>query len=376
MKSTLEICQDLIRFESITPSDAGTQQYIAQLLQEMGFRVQHFNKNRVANLYAQFGEGKPLFVFAGHTDVVPTGELSTWSVPPFAGVIQDHRLFGRGVADMKGSLAAMLTATESFLQEVPTPSAAIGFLLTSGEEGDDYLDGTPYVLEQLKQAGVQIDYCVLGEPSSHLQTGDTLRVGRRGSLSATLTIFGKQGHVAYPNLADNPIPRFAEIITALTTKKWDNGNEFFPATGFQITSLLAGTGAGNVIPGQASLQFNFRYSTENSAEQLKQTTETIIRSITSEFNIEWHHSGNPFLTRPGALIHACHNAIEDCMDFKPKNDTGGGTSDGRFISPHGIDVVECGPCNATIHQVDEAIELKELTNLHRIYLGILQRICV
>ncbi len=364
----------LIRFESVTPKDAGCQDFMLDFLGKLGFRCQRFDKYPVSNFYAEFGIGDPLLIFAGHTDVVPIGEASHWKTDPFQLHLHEGMLYGRGVADMKGSLASMLLAAKRFTKQHPSPKGRFGFLITSAEEGDDYALGTPYVMEQLKSQGILPHYCLVGEPSSTKQVGDTLKIGRRGSLSGRLTLQGKQGHVAYPHLAKNPIHDISEALNELTHTTWDHGNAYFPPTSFQITQIQSGGHAYNIIPGELSLQFNFRYSTEQTALGLQKSLENCFRRYNLQPEIQWRLSGEPFLTAKGPLLDACVEAIHTTTGLKTELSTSGGTSDGRFIAPYGVEVVELGPVNATIHQVNECVSLQELETLTDLYYSIAENL--
>jgi succinyl-diaminopimelate desuccinylase len=374
---TISIAQQLIREPSVSPEDGQCQQIMASYLADLGFTVEHLPFGPVKNLWAtRHGSGDgPLFCFAGHTDVVPTGPEDEWQVPPFEGRVSGNTvsgdiLHGRGAADMKGSLAAMLTATSRFLAKGDDYHGTIAFLITSDEE-DVAADGTVKVMETLESRGTKIDYCLIGEPSSSQSVGDVIRVGRRGSLGGTLVIKGIQGHVAYADEARNPIHESAPALLELTTTLWDDGNEFFPATTFQISNITAGTGANNVIPGELRAEFNFRFSTESTEESLRKQTEEILSKHCADFHLDWRLSGPPFLTSTGALIPAVQAAIKDRSGRDTELSTSGGTSDGRFIAPRNVEVVELGPCNATIHKVDEQVSVKDLEELSVIYEDIL-----
>ncbi|MEO0443401.1 MAG: succinyl-diaminopimelate desuccinylase [Pseudomonadota bacterium] len=382
LSPTLQLCCDLIRQESITPNDANCQQIMAERLTALGFDCQtlryggeHPGKGEAAvdNLWAVYGDKGPILCFAGHTDVVPPGPVDEWQSPPFEPTIRDAYLYGRGAADMKASLAAMITACESFLNSNHSPTGRIAFLITADEEGPAKY-GTVKVVEWLEQQGIKLDWCLVGEPSSTEQVGDVIKNGRRGSLGAVLTVKGKQGHVAYPHLASNPIHRVAPALAELAAEEWDQGNDFFPATSFQISNMNGGTGASNVIPGTVEIVFNFRFSTAVTAEQLKQRTEAILAGHGLQYEIQWHLSGQPFLTAEGALVEACVAAIESTTGRKTKLSTAGGTSDGRFIAPTGAQVVELGPVNASIHQVNERTDVEQLDQLHSIYYHLLKHL--
>jgi succinyl-diaminopimelate desuccinylase len=327
----------------------------------------------VENFWARRGAGAPLFAFAGHTDVVPTGPLNQWRSDPFIPTVRDGHLYGRGAADMKGSLAAMVTACERFIDAHPSHKGSIGFLITSDEEGPS-VDGTRKVMEYLTQHGTQIDMCLVGEPTCEKQIGDVIKNGRRGSLGGTLTVKGVQGHVAYPHLADNPIHRFAPALAELCALQWDAGNEFFPPTTFQFSNLNAGTGADNVIPGRVEALFNFRYSTESTAADLKAKVEAVLRRHRLDYSLEWRLSGEPFLTPPGELVNALRAAVREVAGYDTRLSTSGGTSDGRFIAPTGAQVVELGPLNASIHKIDECVSIADLDALSRIYERVLVRL--
>jgi succinyl-diaminopimelate desuccinylase len=363
---TLSLAKELIARSSITPEDAGCQQLLAGRLQKLGFHTEHLRFGKVDNLWARRGDKAPLFVFAGHTDVVPTGPLAQWRSNPFEPTVRDGRLYGRGAADMKGSLAAMVVATEEFLQQHPRHRGSIGFLLTSDEEGPA-LDGTVKVIEHLRSRGERIDWCLVGEPTCTDNVGDTIKNGRRGSLSGVLTVYGQQGHVAYPHLADNPVHRAAPALAELSATQWDRGNEHFPPTTFQISNIHAGTGADNVIPGELKVHFNFRYSTAVTHTGLQQCVESLLKKYQLKYRLDWTLSGKPFLTSKGELIDAVTRAIREEAGIETELSTAGGTSDGRFIAPTGAQVVELGPVNATIHKIDECVTVEELERLTAIY---------
>lgn len=370
---TIELTQDLIRRQSVTPEDADCQQLLAERLARLGFVAEQMNFGEVKNLWLRKGTEAPVFVFAGHTDVVPTGPESNWSHPPFDAGIHDDLLYGRGSCDMKGSIAAMVTACERFIEQHPEHRGSIAFLITSDEEGPA-IDGTVKVVETLEARNEKMHWCLVGEPTSTSIVGDVIKNGRRGSLGAKLIVRGKQGHVAYPHLAINPIHRLAPALAELTAMEWDQGNEFFPPTTFQISNINGGTGATNVVPGDVELLFNFRFSTEVTADELKQQVEAILNRHDLEYDIEWALSGNPFLTPEGELVDAMVAGIKEVMDIDTELSTSGGTSDGRFIAPTGAQVVELGPLNATIHQVDEHVHVSELENLSEIYEAILRNL--
>ena len=370
MTATLELAKQLIARPSVTPDDHGCQSIIAERLQKLGFAIEHHRFGEVDNLWARRGSSRPLFVFAGHTDVVPSGPVEQWQYDPYTPTIADNTLYGRGAADMKGSIAAMVCACEQFIARNPDHSGSIAFLITSDEEGPA-TEGTVKVVELLQQRNEKIDWCLVGEPTSSNTVGDVVKNGRRGSLSGTLKIIGTQGHIAYPHLADNPIHRFAPAMNDLVNEKWDNGNEFFPPTSFQISNINAGTGANNVIPGAVDVLFNLRFSTEITAVQIRQRIEEILDAHHLEYELVWSLSGNPFLTPEGELIDAAKAAIRKVRNFDAELSTSGGTSDGRFIAPTGSQVLELGPVNASIHKIDENVDVVELEQLTDIYHEIL-----
>ncbi|HEY7886485.1 MAG TPA: succinyl-diaminopimelate desuccinylase [Cellvibrionaceae bacterium] len=375
MSDTLKLASDLISKRSVTPIDAGCQALMMARLAQLGFNTQTLRFGEVDNFWAVRGDSGPLLVFAGHTDVVPTGPESQWQNPPFAPRIIDGMLHGRGAADMKGSLAAMIVACERFVSEHPDHKGRIGFLITSDEEGPA-VNGTVKVVEWLTQQGEHIDWCIVGEPSSTREVGDVIKNGRRGSLGAELTIKGVQGHVAYPHLAKNPIHLLAPALTELANTEWDQGNEFFPATSFQVSNISGGTGATNVIPGEVKVICNFRFSTEQTDAGLRERTRAILDSHQLDYDIQWKLSGQPFLTERGALVEAAIEAIRTVTGRQAELSTSGGTSDGRFIAPTGAQVVELGPINATIHKVDECISADDLDTLTAIYLATLKRLLI
>lgn len=371
MSTTLDLAIELINRPSITPNDAGCQPVIAKRLQALGFTIEHLRFGQVDNLWARHGDAAPLFVFAGHTDVVPTGPENHWQFPPFTATLHQGLLYGRGAADMKGSLAAMVTACERFIAEHPQHKGSIAFLLTSDEEGPA-VDGTIKVINYLQQKGEKIDWCLVGEPSSTERLGDIVKNGRRGSLNGQLIIHGVQGHVAYPFRADNPIHRFAPVLKTLCETQWDQGNDFFPPTSFQITNIKAGTGADNVIPEDLELLFNFRYSTEVTHTQLQEQVEALLDGL--KYTLTWRHSGLPFLTTPGELVTATQQAIYEVCGYETRLSTAGGTSDGRFIAPTGAQVIELGPNNTTIHKINECVSVDELDSLSIIYQRVLEKL--
>ena len=374
MSATLELTQDFIARASVTPADEGCQELMAGRLARLGFEVERLRYGNVDNLWARRGGRRtPVLCFAGHTDVVPTGPLDEWRSDPFTPTIRDGLLFGRGAADMKSGLAAMLTATESFIAAHPNHHGALAFLITSDEEGPS-VDGTKRVVETLKQRGDRIDWCIVGEPSSETTIGDTIKIGRRGSLSGRLTVHGVQGHIAYPQLADNPVHSFAPALAELASRVWDQGNEHFQPTSFQVSNLNAGTGAPNVIPGELKARFNLRYSPVQTLERLKRTVEEVLQRHGVRFTLEWYLSGEPFYTPPGPLSQAVCAAVRTVTGREPALSTGGGTSDGRFIAPMGAQVVEVGVVNASIHKVNECVRLEDIDQLHEIYLAALHNL--
>ena len=366
---TVSLAMALMRLPSVTPQDAGCQQMIGERLAALGFRLTELPFGEVSNLWAVRGDTGPLFVFAGHTDVVPPGPLERWRHPPFEPRLENGMLCGRGAADMKGSLAAMVTACERFLAR-RSPAARIGFLLTSDEEGPA-VDGTVRIIEWLESRGEKIDWCVVGEPSSTQQTGDLLRVGRRGSLSGRLRVRGIQGHVAYPERALNPVHAAAPALAELVSTRWDTGDADFPPTSLQISNVRAGTGAGNVIPGELEVEFNLRFGTASTPEGLQERIEALLDGHGLSWQIDWTLGARPFRTAGGALRESAVAAIRKHLGTPPELSTGGGTSDGRFIAPHGAQVVELGPCNATIHQIDERVDAAGLDTLSTLYEDIL-----
>ena len=366
MSDTLALTQQLIALPSVTPVDHGCQQLIAERLAPLGFQAEYLNFEDVENLWLRRGTEGPVFCFAGHTDVVPTGPLTAWESAPFQPKIRDGMLYGRGAADMKGSIAAFVIAAENFVREHPEHQGSIAMLITSDEEGPSKY-GTVKVIETLEARHEKITWCLVGEPSSSKQLGDIIKNGRRGSLNAKLTVYGKQGHVAYPQLADNPIHRVAPALAELAAEIWDHGNEFFPPTSFQISNLNSGTGANNVIPGTLEALINFRFSTELTEAEIKQRTENILNKYVTNYFLDWSLSGNPFLTRRGNLVAAAVKAIQETVNIETELSTSGGTSDGRFIAPTGAEVVELGPCNATIHQINECVSIQDLEKLAAIY---------
>ena len=373
MSETVALTKDLIARNSVTPVDAGCQEVMCRRLAALGFRIEPLRFGSVDNFWARRGDSGPVLCFAGHTDVVPTGPLEEWRTDPFIPTVRDGMLYGRGAADMKSGLAAMVTATEEFVARHPAHRGSIAFLITSDEEGPS-VDGTKRVVEVLNARREHIDYCLVGEPSSEHRIGDTVKIGRRGSLSGRLTVHGVQGHVAYPQLAENPVHTLAPALSELTSRIWDQGNEFFQPTTFQISNLNAGTGAPNVIPGELRARFNLRYSPVQTVDQLKATVEEILHRHGVRFTLEWYVSGEPFYTPPGPLSSAAIEAVREVTGITPKLSTGGGTSDGRFIAPMGAQVVELGVVNATIHKINESVRLEDIDVLHKLYYGVLRNL--
>lgn len=373
LSPTLELACELIRRRSVTPEDDSCQEIMIRRLEALGFHVERLRFGDVDNFWARRGDSGPLLAFAGHTDVVPTGPEAQWQHPPFEARVENGMLLGRGAADMKGSLAAFVTACERFIQNHPDHRGSIGFLITSDEEGPA-INGTVKVVEHLSRRNERIDWCIVGEPSSTKTVGDVIKNGRRGSLGARLVVKGIQGHVAYPHLAANPIHLAAPALVELSQEVWDQGNEFFPATSFQISNIRAGTGATNVIPGELEVLFNFRFSTEVTDAELKARTEAILQRHGLNYDLEWTLSGQPFLTPRGDLVDAVTSAIREVTGTETELSTSGGTSDGRFIAPTGAQVVELGPVNATIHKVDEQVSARDLDLLSEIYERVLVRL--
>ncbi len=370
MSETLELLKDLIRRESVTPKDAGCQDVLAERLTKLGFKAERLDFDDTQNIWLRRGSQSPLFTFLGHTDVVPPGPLDAWLSPPFEPTIREGKLYGRGAADMKGGIASFMTAVERFVANHPNHLGSIAIMMTSDEEGIA-TNGVVKVVNILEQRQEKIDWCLVGEPSSDKKIGDVIRVGRRGSLCAKLTVIGIQGHVAYPELAENPIHTFAPALKALTEEVWDSGNAFFPPTSLQVSNINAGTGAENIIPGAAEVQFNLRFCTELDVETIKQRTCAILDQYGFKYDLQWRLSGNPFLTENGELIEATHAAIKTVTGFDTLDDTGGGTSDGRFIAPTGAQVIELGPLNESIHKINEHVSLNDLETLSDIYEQIL-----
>ncbi len=370
---TLGLAEQLIACPSVTPEDKGCMAIIEARLKPLGFEFEYINRGGVTNLWARRGKASPTFCFAGHTDVVPPGPLEQWQSPPFTPTQRDGFLYGRGAADMKGSLAAFVTATEAFVAARPEHTGSIAFLLTSDEEGDA-TDGTVAVVEALKARGEAMDYCLVGEPTAVSRLGDTLKNGRRGSLSAKLTVKGVQGHIAYPHLARNPIHLAAPAISELAGTEWDRGNEYFPPTTWQISNIHGGTGATNVIPGHVDILFNFRFATASTPESLKTKVCEILDRHGLDYDIVWTLGSKPFLTGGGKLVDASVQAIRDELDIEPELSTTGGTSDGRFIAEHCPQVIEIGPVNATIHKINECVEIAALPQLANIYRRLLEQL--
>ncbi|NWN83603.1 MAG: succinyl-diaminopimelate desuccinylase [Halomonas sp.] len=376
LSSTLRLAFDLLARPSVTPDDLGCQELMIERLVALGFHVERLPYGDVENFWATRGHQGPLLAFAGHTDVVPSGPHTQWDFPPFAPCLDDDGMLrGRGAADMKGSLAAMITAVERFIADHPDHHGRLGFLITSDEEGPA-MDGTRAVVEHLREHHERLDYCIVGEPSSTARLGDVVKNGRRGSLGGVLHIKGIQGHVAYPHLARNPIHQAMPALDALTREHWDAGNGFFPATSFQVSNLRSGTGATNVIPGEVEVVFNFRFSTEVTHEQLKDRTEAILEAHGLDYELDWTLNGEPFLTAEGELVEACMRGVEEVTGQPPELSTSGGTSDGRFIATLGSQVVELGPLNATIHQINERVRAADLDELSRTYEAIMKHLFI
>jgi succinyl-diaminopimelate desuccinylase len=371
MSATVDLTLDLLSRNSVTPADQGCQEVMTRRLADAGFQVESLRYGNVDNFWATRGKNGPVLCFAGHTDVVPTGPLEEWLSDPFKPAVREGQLYGRGAADMKSALAAMVTATEQFVRETPNHRGTIAYLITSDEEGPS-VDGTKKVVETLRERGQKIDWCIVGEPSSESQLGDTIKIGRRGSLSGRLTVHGVQGHIAYPQLAENPVHTFAPALAELTARVWDKGNAHFQPTSFQISNFNAGTGAPNVIPGELKARFNLRYSPVQTIDGLKDIVEGILKKHGVRFTLEWYVSGEPFYTAPGDLSEGVTRAVKAETGLTPKFSTGGGTSDGRFIAPLGAQVVELGVINSTIHKVNENVSVADIDRLHRIYLNALR----
>jgi len=371
--AVLSLLKDLVSRRSITPEDAGCQPLLISRLEKLGFVCEVMVFEDTTNLWARRGTEKPLFCFAGHTDVVPTGPEADWICPPFEPTIIDGNLYGRGTADMKSGIAAFVVAVEQFIEQHQDHNGSIALLITSDEEGP-FINGTTRVIDTLEARNEKIDYCIVGEPSSTDIVGDTIKNGRRGSLTADLVIKGVQGHVAYPHLVDNPIHDFSTALAELVATKWDNGNAYFPPTSFQVTNFNSGTGASNIVPGTATVQCNFRYSTELTAEVLVTKVEGILKMHQVNYDVQWTYNGSPFITQPGSLTDAVSAAIIEVNNITTKLSTSGGTSDARFIAPTGAQVVELGLSNATIHQVNECIKVEDLDKLVSIYQSTLNKL--
>lgn len=370
---TLELTRQLIALRSVTPDDAGCQQLLAQRLEQAGFQIEHLRFGEVDNLWARRGNASPLLCFAGHTDVVPTGPLEQWSSDPFTPTIRNGYLHGRGAADMKASLAAFITAIEAFIAQHPQHKGSIALLITSDEEGPA-VNGTVKVVETLKARNETLDYCIVGEPTCVSRLGDTIKNGRRGSLSGYLTVHGVQGHIAYPHLAKNPIHLAAPAIAELAGITWDNGNEYFPPTTWHISNINGGTGATNIIPGTVSLIFNFRFSTASTVESLQARVHEVLDRHALKYDLKWELSGRPFLTPKADLANAMSAAITQITGIEPELSTSGGTSDGRFIADICTQVIEFGPCNATIHKLDEHVAVADIEKLSQIYQKTLEQL--
>ncbi|MEZ8096548.1 succinyl-diaminopimelate desuccinylase [Photobacterium swingsii] len=367
----IALAKDFISRQSVTPEDAGCQDVMIARLEKIGFTIETMVFEDTTNLWARRGSEAPLFVFAGHTDVVPSGNVAQWHTPPFEPTIIDGYLHGRGAADMKGSLACMIVAVERFIAENPDHTGSIALLITSDEEGP-FINGTTRVIDILEARNEKIDMCIVGEPSSTHEVGDVVKNGRRGSITGDVTIKGTQGHVAYPHLADNPVHRAMPALAELAATTWDNGNDYFPPTSFQIANLAAGTGASNVIPGEFNVQFNFRFSTELTDEDIKRKVHSVLDAHGLDYDLKWTLSGQPFLTDHGTLLDAVVTAIETVNHKRPELLTTGGTSDGRFIARTGAQVVELGPVNATIHKVNECVKVADLEKLTDMYQKVLE----
>jgi succinyl-diaminopimelate desuccinylase len=373
MSRTLDLTKDLINRKSVTPEDAGCQEMMANILKPLGFEIEDLTFADTKNIWARKGTQEPLFCFAGHTDVVPSGPEQNWQTPPFEATEKDGYIHGRGAADMKGSVAAMLVATEKFVKANPLHKGSIAFLITSDEEGP-FINGTTKVIDTLEARNEKITWCLVGEPSSTDEVGDVVKNGRRGSLTGDLLVKGIQGHVAYPHLARNPIHESTLALAELANTHWDKGNDSFPATSFQISNINGGTGAGNVIPGELEICFNFRFSTEVTDQQLITRVTKVLDTHKLDYDINWTFNGQPFLTDSGELVEATQQAIKHCTGRETLLSTAGGTSDGRFIAPTGAQVIELGPVNATIHKIDECVKIADLDTLADIYQNILQRL--
>ena len=375
VSATIALAQDLMGRASVTPEDKGCQALMIARLEAIGFKVERMRFGAVDNFWARRGTQKPVLAFAGHTDVVPTGPVEEWHTPPFEPTLKDGFLYGRGAADMKGSLASWVVALEQFIALHPNHHGSLALLITSDEEGP-FVDGTTRVIDVLEARNEKIDWCIVGEPSSTNTLGDVIKNGRRGSLTAAITAKGIQGHVAYPHLVNNPIHKVVPALAELAATKWDDGNEFFPPTSFQIANINGGTGASNVVPGHVEVMCNFRYSTELTADALTAKVEAILDRHEVDYDINWTYNGLPFLTASGALVDACLEAIKTTTGTISQLSTAGGTSDGRFIAPTGAQVVELGPCNATIHKLNECVKVSDLEQLTLVYQAVLSRLMV
>tara|TARA_B110000208_G_scaffold72194_1_gene92847 strand:+ start:298 stop:1452 length:1155 start_codon:yes stop_codon:yes gene_type:complete len=373
LSPTIALAQDLMGRASVTPTDKGCQELMIARLEAIGFTIERMRFGAVDNFWARRGSDKPVLAFAGHTDVVPSGPVEQWHTPPFEPTIKNGFLYGRGAADMKGSLASWVVALETFIALHPDHKGSLALLITSDEEGP-FVDGTTRVIDTLEARGEKMDWCIVGEPSSTTTLGDVIKNGRRGSLTALITAKGIQGHVAYPHLVINPIHKVAPALAQLVSTTWDEGNDFFPPTSFQIANINGGTGASNVVPGHVEVMCNFRYSTQLTASDLTSKVETILNEHNLDYDIQWTYNGLPFLTSSGALVDACRHAIKAVTGTDTQLSTAGGTSDGRFIAPTGAQVVELGPCNATIHQLNECVKVSDLEQLTQVYLDILTRL--
>lgn len=370
---TIALAQDLMSRASVTPADKGCQELMIARLEAIGFTIERMRFGEVDNFWARRGTSAPVLAFAGHTDVVPSGPVDQWHTPPFEPTIKDGYLYGRGAADMKGSLAAWVVALEEFIAQHPNHRGSLALLITSDEEGP-FVDGTMRVISTLEARGEKMDWCIVGEPSSTNTIGDVIKNGRRGSLTANITAKGIQGHVAYPHLVDNPIHKIAPVLAELAATRWDEGNNSFPPTSFQIANINGGTGASNVVPGHVDIMCNFRYSTELTADELTAKVEAMLAKHKIDYDIHWTYNGLPFLTESGALVNACRDAIKATTGTDTQLSTAGGTSDGRFIAPTGAQVVELGPCNGTIHKLNECVKVSDLEQLTQVYLGVLTRL--
>ena len=373
MSNTLKLTTELVNRKTLTPDDNGCQKLIAERLNKNGFSAKHLRFDDVDNLWITHGNSGPLFVFAGHTDTVPVGPIEKWNTDPFKAEIKEGYLYGRGAADMKSGIAAMVTAAERYVQKNPNHNGTIALLITSDEEGPS-INGTRRVIDYLNEKKIKIDWCILGEPSSDQQLADVMRIGRRGSLNGVLKINGVQGHVAYPEKAKNPIHEAAEFLNELTSIEWDQGNDSFPPTSFQISNINAGTGADNVTPDALNILFNFRFSTETSQNELEEKVESTLKKYNLDYNLEWKLSGAPFLTDSGSLIDAATTAIKEIVGIDTTHSTGGGTSDGRFIAPTGAETIELGVVNETIHKINECVKVDDLDTLSNIYEKILEKL--